>query len=125
MTSRRYEMRTRGRLKLVAATVLVFISTFVVGAGVASAATTPNFTLGTSPTSPTYPDSVTLTATIDVVAAGTIDITVNGNEVGCVSQFPTPTSPPSATCLYNPPSAGPYTFGAMFTLLVRPIRRHC
>ena len=77
----------------------------------------PHVTLSTSPATPVYlGGSVTLSATLDIAAAGTVDFLVNGADVGCSSQPVSTSGPPySATCSYTPPSATAFTLDATFT----------
>jgi trimeric autotransporter adhesin len=85
----------------------------------AATVSTPNMTIGSTPSSPTYSPSVpiTLTATLDIPAPGTVAFSVNSSPAsGCnLSAVDTSAAPYTATCSYQENSAGSLSVTADFT----------
>ncbi len=73
---------------------------------------TPNVTLSASPSSATNLSNVTLSATLDLPATGTVDFVVNGSDVGCAAQS---VNASVAICNYTPVSETSLSVNASFS----------
>ena len=98
------------------AVVLCTVSTLGVAATAGADPASPALDLSSTPSSVTFGQSITLVATLDSPAPGSVDFKVNGTDVSACLAQPVDTSaaPYTATCSYTPSSSATFSVDATF-----------